>query len=190
MRLRIHGCSGTRIGDLHVSFLIVEHEGCDNVEKSYQRLILIVADTINERVHESDHGTEVALARNLAQFDGDVSLKFELRPDPYVGDIHGVGSHSFDPIVQLASDIGAGGKSQLIRFAAGASAVSRFTSTWTKRTSREKRLRCSGRLVEPLLVGKFTMRTGRSDSPRTLVSNLIWFSTVPCRRRHVAQRRV
>ena len=47
---------------------------------------------------------------------------------------------------------------------------------------------CSGRLVEPLLVDQSTMRTGRSDSPRALVSNLIRLSTMPRRWRHVAQR--
>jgi hypothetical protein len=30
------------------------------------------------------------------------------------------------------------------------------------------------------------MRTGRSYSPRTLISNFIWFSTMPGRRRHVS----
>src|SRR5262245_20658219 len=49
---------------------------------------------------------------------------------------------------------------------------------------------CSGRLVEPLLVDQFTMRTGRSNSPRTLVSNFIGLPTVPRCWRHVAQRGV
>jgi hypothetical protein len=34
------------------------------------------------------------------------------------------------------------------------------------------------------------MRTGRSYSPRTLVSNYIRLSTMPCRWRHVTQGRV
>ncbi len=47
------------------------------------------------------------------------------------------------------------------------------------------RLSC---LSKSLLVGHSTMRTGRSYSPRTLVSNTAWIAMMPSRRRHVAQR--
>lgn len=63
--------------------------------------------------------------------------------------------------------------------------VSRFMSSRTKCLSQEGRLHCLSRLGKSLLVGHFTMRTGRSDAPRTLVSNLIRLSTMPGRRGHV-----
>ncbi len=47
-----------------------------------------------------------------------------------------------------------------------------------------------GRLGKSLLIDGFPMRTGRSDSPRTLVSNFIWLCTMPGRRRHVTERRM
>ena len=46
------------------------------------------------------------------------------------------------------------------------------------------------RLSKSLLVYCPTMRTGRSYSPRTLVSKFIGLYTMPSRRRHVTQRRV
>ncbi len=48
----------------------------------------------------------------------------------------------------------------------------------------------SGGLVWSLLIDGFPMRTGRSNSPRALVSNLFWLATMPDRRRHVTQGRV
>ncbi len=49
---------------------------------------------------------------------------------------------------------------------------------------------CLGCLGKSLLDGHSTMRTGRSYSPRTLVSNLIGLTTMPGRRRHVSERRM
>jgi hypothetical protein len=45
---------------------------------------------------------------------------------------------------------------------------------------------CLGRPDKSLLVNGFAMRTGRSDSPRTLRSNFFRLPTMPDRRRHVA----
>jgi hypothetical protein len=68
--------------------------------------------------------------------------------------------------------------------------LSRFTSTLTECSSEEGRLYCPGRFVKSLLVRHSTMRTGRCHSPRTLVSNFIWLSTMPGCWRHVVQRRM
>jgi hypothetical protein len=54
---------------------------------------------------------------------------------------------------------------------------------------RRETLTAQAALVESLLVCQFTLRTGRSYSPRTLVSNFIRLPTPGCRR-HVTQGRV
>ncbi len=59
----------------------------------------------------------------------------------------------------------------------------------TTELRRETSTALSG-LGKSLLVGHSTMRTGRSYSPRTLVSNLIGLPTMPSHRRHVSQSRV
>jgi hypothetical protein len=69
------------------------------------------------------------------------------------------------------------------------SMLSRFTSTWTKRQSRGD-FHCLGGHGKSLLVGHFTMRSGRGYSPRTLVSKFIWLSTMPRRWGHVTQGHV
>ncbi len=51
--------------------------------------------------------------------------------------------------------------------------------------ARKRDFHCLGCLGKSLLVGDSTMRTGRSYSPRTLVSNFIRLPTMPGRRRHV-----
>jgi hypothetical protein len=47
-----------------------------------------------------------------------------------------------------------------------------------------------GRLDKSLLVDDFPMRTGRSDSPRTLGSNFLRLPAMPGHRRHVAESRM
>ena len=51
--------------------------------------------------------------------------------------------------------------------------------------ARKRDFHCLGCLGKSLLVSHSTMRTGRSYSPRTLVSNFIRLPTMPGRRRHV-----
>ena len=49
---------------------------------------------------------------------------------------------------------------------------------------------CLGRLLKSPLVNGFTVRTGRSDSPGALLSNVFWISTMPGHWRHVTERRM
>ena len=51
----------TLLLNLDIQLFVAMHKNRHDIERPYQRMILLIADTIHKLVHEFDHGTEVAL---------------------------------------------------------------------------------------------------------------------------------